>query len=162
MSDLEKMLEVAPNAEQKALVGACGFIGLRIGEACAFKTSWFDPSERMLRVRGKGDKERILPVSMRAWGIISEAYINAMQSDGNLIHYSDRSARKAITSLGRRAGITRAVSSHDLRATFATELANKGVPIRVVQELLGHSSVATTEIYTGVGVEAMKQAVILL
>jgi integrase/recombinase XerD len=85
-----------------------------------------------------------------------------MQADGQVIHYSNRSARKAITAMGKRAGLSRAISSHDLRATFATELVNRGVNIRTVQELLGHASVATTEIYTGVGMDAMKAATGLL
>jgi site-specific recombinase XerD len=135
---------------------------MRISEACAFDIKWFDAHEKTLRIRGKGDKERIVPVSTRAWGIISDAFIAAMQTDGKLIHYSNRSARKAITTMGVRAGIARAISSHDLRATYATELVNRGANIRVVQELLGHSSVATTEIYTGVGMDAMQKAAGLL
>ena len=82
-----------------------------------------------------------------------------MQGDGYLVHYEDRSARKCITSLGRKAGLSRAISSHDLRATFATILNDRNVNIRVIQELLGHSSVATTEIYTGVGMQALADAV---
>lgn len=158
--DLEKLQGVAQNFEQEALIGACGYIGLRVSEALNFHTSWLDTHEMILRVRGKGDKERYVPVSPRAWGAISTAYVRAMISpDGKLIHYQDRSARKAITTLGRYANLKRQISSHDLRATYATILSENGVNIRVIQELLGHSSVATTEIYTGVGADALKQAV---
>ena len=159
LNDLEALVEVAPNTELEALVGCCGFIGLRVAEALAFRTSWFDAQGRVLRVRGKGDKERVVPVSPRAWSAISGAFLDAMQGDGQLIHYSDRSARKAITNMGRKASLQRQISSHDLRATYATIMLNNGANIRVVQELLGHSSVATTEIYTGVGMSALSQAV---
>src|SRR6266540_872987 len=159
LSGIERLLSVAGNPEQRALVGACGLVGLRVAEALAFKTGWLDAREMLLRVRGKGDKERIVPVSPRAWDAIHIAYIKAMSGDGYLIHYPDRSARKCITSLGRKAGLMRTISSHDLRATYATIMSDQGVNIRVIQELLGHSSVATTEIYTGVGMSALKEAV---
>lgn len=153
------MLRVASNPEQEALIGACGFIGLRVQEALDLHTSWLDTHEMMLRVRGKGDKERYVPVSRRAWSAISTAFVAAMQGDGRLINYQDRSARKCITVLGRKAGLKRDISSHDLRATYATILSEQGTPIRVIQELLGHANVNTTQIYTGVGMEAMKEAV---
>lgn len=159
LGGLLRLQAVAKNPEQEALVGAMGYIGLRVQEALDFHTSWLDPHEMVLRVRGKGDKERYVPVSARAWSAISTAYVKAMQGDGFLIHYQDRSARKCITSMGARAGLARAISSHDLRATYATILSEQGTPIRVIQELLGHANVNTTEIYTGVGFDAMKQAV---
>lgn len=159
LEGVQRMLGVASNPEQEALIGACGFIGLRVQEALDFHTSWLDSHEMMLRVRGKGDKERYVPVSRRAWSAISTAFVAAMQKDGKLIHYQDRSARKCITILGRKAGLKRDISSHDLRATYATILSEQGTPIRVIQELLGHANVNTTQIYTGVGMEAMKEAV---
>jgi site-specific recombinase XerD len=149
----------AANHEQEALIGACGYIGLRVAEALDFHVSWLDTSEMLLRVRGKGDKERFVPVSERAWSAISTAYVRAMTGDGFLIHYRDRSARKAITSLGRKAGLKREISSHDLRATYATILSENGVNPRVIQELLGHANLSTTEIYMGVGMSALKEAV---
>jgi site-specific recombinase XerD len=162
LDGIMRLLQVASTPEQKALVGACGLIGLRVGEALAFRTSWMDTQEMMLRVRGKGDKERFVPVSKMAWRVISDAYVAAMMGDGYLIHYKDRSARKCITTLGQKARLKRPISSHDLRATYATVLSENGVNIRVIQELLGHSSVATTEIYTGVGMNALREAVELL
>ena len=156
---LARMVAAAHNPQHKALIGSCGYIGMRIGEALAFHTSWFDPHERTLRIRGKGDKERIVPVSSEAWDIIEEAFIAAMMGDGYLIKMQDRSARKAITSIGKRAGLSREVSSHDLRATFATVLLEKGVNIRIVQELLGHTSVEQTIVYTGTEMRDMRDAV---
>lgn len=147
------------NPEQEALIGACGYAGLRVGEALAFKTDWLDTHDMVITVRGKGDKERIVPCSDRAWSAISRAYILAMQGDGRLIHMPDRTARHTVTYLGRQARISREISSHDLRATYATIMSDQGVNIRVIQELLGHSSVTSTEIYTGVNLAAMRDAV---
>jgi len=159
LEGLERLCEVARTAEQRALIGACGYIGLRVSEARAFHTSWLDTSTMTLRVRGKGDKERFVPVSPRAWSAISVAYVDAMHGDGQLISYQDRSARKAITLMGQRAGLKRAIKSHDLRATFATILSENGVSQRVIQELLGHANGSTTEVYIGVAASAMKGAV---
>lgn len=159
LEGLRRLTQVAENAEQRALVAACGYVGLRVGEALAFRTSWFDASEMLLRVRGKGDKERVVPVSNQAWDLIAPAFVRAMTGDGKLIHYQDRSARKCITTLGRKAGLSRAISSHDLRATYATVLSENGVNPRVIQELLGHADLSTTEIYMGVQMKALREAV---
>jgi site-specific recombinase XerD len=159
MEGIERLLMVAANAEQRALVGLCGYAGLRVGEALACRVTWLDMHEMILRVRGKGDKERFVPVSDRAWSAISTAYVDAAMGDGTLIHYQDRSARKCITSLGRKAGLARPIASHDLRATFATVLGERGVHQRVVQELLGHANGSTTEIYMGVTHKSMREAV---
>jgi integrase/recombinase XerC len=160
LEGLVRLQSACRNPEQEALVGAMGYIGLRVHEALDFRTTWLDPHEMILRVRGKGDKERYVPVSDRAWSAISTAFVAAMgRDDKRIVTYQDRTARKIITSLGRRAGLARAISSHDLRATYATILSEQGTPPRVVQELLGHANLNTTEIYMGVGFEAMKQAV---
>lgn len=113
-----------------------------------------------LSIRGKGDKYRVVPVSKRCWRAISDAYISSMASgDKLLIHYSDRSARKCITTLGRKAKLARPISSHDLRATFATVVYDRTLNQRVVQELLGHAQGSTTELYIGVAQKAMAEGV---
>jgi site-specific recombinase XerD len=159
LDGLVRLEQVAPNPEQRALVGCGGYVGLRISETLAFHTSWLDTSTMMLRVRGKGDKERYVPVSERAWQAIERAYVLAMGRDGYLVSLSDRSARKAITMMGQRAGLCRVIASHDLRATYATIMSENNVPPRVIQELLGHANLASTEIYTGVEIQTMKGAV---
>ena len=62
LDGLNRLVACASNAEQRALIGACGFIGLRVGEALAFRTTWFDSQSMTLTIRGKGDKERTVPV----------------------------------------------------------------------------------------------------
>lgn len=158
---LLRMIAVARNPEQKAIIGLTGFAGCRISEARDARPSWFNVHDMTVTIRGKGDKTRIVPISADAWEAISEAYIDARlrNDDSTIISYADRPARKVVTALGKKAGLSRAVSSHDMRHTFGTLVFDKTRNIRVTQELLGHGSSSTTEIYTGVSEAAMREAV---
>lgn len=160
LEGLERMLAVAGSPDQEALIGACGFTGMRISEALDMQPSWLDPHEMTMTIRGKGDKVRVVPVSPRAWSAMSTSFARAFATGSSrVIAYQDRSARQIITSMGRRAGLRRPVASHDLRATYATILSDNGVPPRVIQELLGHTNLTTTEIYMGVQSKALREAV---
>jgi site-specific recombinase XerD len=160
LAGIERLLDAARNPEQCALIGLCGHAGLRISEARGIMVANFDLHSMMLTVRGKGDKTRVVPISKRAWSATSEAYLNAAcNGDPHLIHYKDRSARYVVTSLGKKAQLKRPISSHDLRATFATLAYDYTRDIRVVQELLGHSSTETTQLYTGISEEKLRNAV---
>jgi site-specific recombinase XerD len=159
-SGVERMIAKAKNYEQEALTALIGFVGCRVGEALSLTHHHFDVQSMLLTIRGKGDKTRIVPISPHAWQYIQSAYVLAInKEDGKLISYKDRFARQIIKNLGERAKLQRAVSSHDLRATFATAAYDRTQNIRVVQELLGHASSETTEIYTGVTDAALKDAV---
>jgi site-specific recombinase XerD len=154
-----KMLDSTGNHEMQALVALCGLCGLRVSEARDVKPADFDLNEMLLKVRGKGDKTRVIPVSKLAWEHLSHGYMRAWERNENLVTYGDRGARYAITRIAQKAGLRRAVTSHDLRATFATHVYDATLNIRVVQELMGHSSSETTEIYTLVKVDTMRAAV---
>lgn len=156
---IDRMIQVAKNNQQRALLGLCGFAGLRVSEALSTRIYDFDLQTMTLSVRGKGDKMRIVPLNNRAWSAISSAYVDAMSTkDGFLVRYKDRFARKVITNLGKKAQLSRPISSHDLRATFATAAYDHALDLRSVQELLGHSSSMTTEVYTGVTMKKMRKA----
>lgn len=160
LDGVRRMIEQAKNHQQVALVALGGFVGLRISESLNITTDCFDLDAMMLTVRGKGDKTRVVPVSPVAWTNLVPAYALALSHpDKKLVDYKDRFARQVITNLGKRAKLQRKVSSHDLRATFATAAHDKTLNLRVVQELLGHASSQTTETYTGVGVAQMREAV---
>jgi len=165
-SGVERMIKVASKEEQKALIALCGFAGLRIGEALATRVDWINVSEMLITVRGKGDKTRTVPISERCWPNISSTYVLALQTsvfygrpDWPLIHYKDSGARSLIRVLGRKAGLQRDISSHDLRMTFGTEIYNHTRDLRVAQELLGHAHSTTTEVYTGVTIDKMRNAI---
>ena len=160
MAGGERMIEQCKNPEQTALVGLCGYAGLRISEARLIVTENFNTHDMTLTVRGKGDRTRIIPLSNRAWCSLSSAFVHAMgRSDTRLIRYSDRAARKIITNLSIRARLVRPVASHDLRATFGTTAFYTTKDLRVVQELLGHANSTQTEVYTGVSMDRMRDAV---
>jgi site-specific recombinase XerD len=160
MDGVERMIAQAKNHQQVALVAFGAEVGMRISESLSTTIHHFDLETMLLTIRGKGDKTRVVPVSERAWTHLMPAYALAMsKEDGRLISYKDRFARQIVTQLGVRAKLKAKVSSHDLRATFATDLLDKGVHLRVVQELLGHASSDTTEIYTGVSMDSMRKAV---
>lgn len=158
--DLRRLLNAATNDEQRALITLLGLCGLRVAEALSTAYPHFDWVDRLLTVRGKGDKMRIVPLSDLAFSVLFK-FVTAQYfaRQPKVISYADRTARSCVTKLGARAGITRSISSHDLRATFATAAYKKcGNDIRIVQELLGHSSVLQTQLYVGVQMQDMRNA----
>lgn len=152
------MADVARKPEHKALVALCGMLGLRISEARRVRPSHFNHRTNELRVFGKGDKQRDVPVSETVWQHIMPALIKNRDADTVLIPLHDRSARRAWTRLAEKAGLSHS-SSHDGRMTVGTEMYYKsGGDIRAVQEYLGHASSVTTETYTKVNSDRMRAA----
>ena len=116
-----------------------------------------DRSQQTVRVLGKGRKERIVPYDGRAAGALA-AYLDGRGGDAGPLFPNRRGGRLTVRSLHtivRRSaaltGITRRVSPHTLRHTFATHLLDAGADLRMIQELLGHSRLSTTQRYTHVG-----------
>lgn len=154
-----RMCEYAGTRQKACLIALCGLVGCRVSEALAARAIDMDFAEMMLTIRGKGDKTRVVPISNRAWTYIAACAVMSAKTGKPLLPFADRTARKMVTQIGKTCKISKSVSSHDLRATFATEMLNRGHNIRTVQELLGHASVTTTELYTGVTVSNMRRAV---
>jgi integrase/recombinase XerD len=133
-----------------ALIYACG---LRIHEAVALRPEQIDGKNGVIRIIGKGNKQRLLPlpssllrVMRLAWTTHrNRQWVFATTPQGN--HLSPRSVRGALHEACVQAGIT-GVTPHSLRHGFATRLLERGMELRVVQILLGHSSIKSTEIYT--------------
>ena len=154
------MIAQAKKENHAALVALCGLCGLRVAEALAVRASHFDLSRMMLLVHGKGDKEREVPVSTAAWEVLAHPVARSFcHDDALVVGLKDRFARTVITNLADMSGLQRHVSSHDLRATFATAVYDKTLNQRLVQELLGHSSGTTTEVYIGVSQKNLKMGV---
>lgn len=158
--DVRRLIAVCRTIEQQALIALGGFMGLRVGECISVTTDDFDLDRMLLTVRGKGDRTRHVPISPEAWENLFVAFTTALGSeDKRIVGLSDAGARQCVVRLGRKAKIKRPIKSHDLRSTFATEALNNTENIRVVQELLGHASTTTTEIYTAVRTDQMRAAV---
>lgn len=136
--------------------------GLRVSELCSLTLQQVDLENGLLRVYGKGSKERVVPVGSKAKEAL-EAYLLAGRpvlvkaKTGSSVFISERGtaiSRKTIWVLikrhAARAGIEKPVKPHLLRHSFATHLLAGGADLRAIQELLGHSNIATTQIYTAV------------
>ena len=146
--------------------------GLRVSELVNLKLSNLYVEEQCLRVIGKGDKERWVPINPHAIKLI-ETYIHNVRS-----HQTPKTGEEKYIFLNRRghhlsrqmvfiflqnavneAGINKKISPHTLRHSFATELVENGADLRAVQEMLGHASVATTEIYTHLSRETLRNTI---
>jgi site-specific recombinase XerD len=160
MPGVFRMLDRAELPQVKISVALCGLAGLRISEALQLPPEDVDFAHHEILVNGKGQKERLVPMSVRLEDLLLEPVIQArIGGRPTLLTMADRLARRSITRLGKRAGLSQPVASHQLRATFATHLNNNGVPLRTIQEILGHAQVTTTEIYTAVNRKNMQDAV---
>lgn len=156
---IERMLAATDKPEHRALVALGGFCGCRIAESLTVTHEDFDLNKNILRVRGKNDKTRYVPISEKAWEHLAIPVALSMTSFSPLVQLHERYARKVVATLGERAGLSRRVSSHDLRSTFATVLYDKTLDMVLVQRLLGHRSIVTTQIYVGTEMERMRSAV---
>jgi len=142
--------------QEKLIVIMLYTLGLRISELSSLKLD--DISDEWVRVLGKGNKQRDLPLISSTKKILDE-YLSAFvlkqflfEKNGEKL--SENSLRYIVTKVFRKVGIK--VTPHQLRHSYATSLLNSGAPIVDVSELLGHSSMATTQIYTKLG-SALKQ-----
>lgn len=152
------MIEAADTEEMRVIVALCGFAGLRIHETLAIAPRNIDLRNRELTVRGKGDKERTVPMSDELVEVIIGTVVRRLDQP-RLVVMADRVARERITKLARQVGLTGKVSSHRLRATFGTQLMEDTHDLRLVQELMGHASSRTTEAYTEVTRDRQREAV---
>lgn len=154
----------------RALLELLYSTGARISEAVGLDVDDVDTQARSVLLRGKGGKQRLVPIGRPAVAAL-DAYLVRGRSDlarrgrgtpaiflnvrgGRL---SRQSAWQVLQDAAERAGITSGVSPHMLRHSFATHLLEGGADVRVVQELLGHASVTTTQIYTMVTVHALRE-----
>jgi integrase/recombinase XerD len=154
----------------RALLEVLYSTGARISEAVGLDVDDVDTHTRSVLLRGKGDKQRLVPIGRPAVSAL-DAYLVRGRPDlarrgkgtpaiflnargGRL---SRQSAWQVLQDTAERAGISAAVSPHTLRHSFATHLLEGGADVRVVQELLGHASVTTTQIYTLVTVSTLRE-----
>ncbi|WP_111672621.1 tyrosine-type recombinase/integrase [Algoriphagus litoralis] len=149
------------NLKHKAILMTTYSAGLRVGEVVNLKISHIDSSRMVIRIeKGKGKKDRYSLLSAKTLKIL-RAYFKVyhpneylFEGQGstkeNPIPYSERSIQAIVKKAARKAGIKKDISAHTLRHSFATHLLEQGVDLRYIQELLGHASSKTTEVYTHV------------
>ena len=144
--------------------------GIRVSELCGLNAAHLDQGRRTIRVRGKGDKERTVPVGVPAlravnrWlavgrpGFATPASGPAMFIGVRGGRLDPRTARRIVHQRLREAGTARDTGPHGLRHSAATHLLEGGADLRSVQEILGHASPATTQIYTHISIERLKSS----
>lgn len=173
--DVLKLLETPPPEGERALrdralLELLYSTGARISEAVGLDVDDIDETERTVLLDGKGGKQRLVPIGRPALEAL-DAYLvrarpalaahgrgtPAMFLNARGTRLSRQSAWQVLKTTAETAGITAGVSPHTLRHSFATHLLEGGADVRVVQELLGHASVTTTQVYTLVTVTTLRE-----
>ena len=176
--EVESLLSVVtgddPTAlRDRALLEFLYATGARISEACGLNLDDLDFGQRVVRLFGKGAKERVVPFGrtaethLRAWlarggrDLLVPPHW-AKQGDGDAVFLTNRGRRlnrqkawSVVRDAGRAAGIARELSPHVLRHSCATHMLEHGADLRIVQEMLGHATISTTQIYTKVSQERL-------
>ena len=165
-------LTSAEGHRNRAIIEVFFSCGLRVSELVELKLSNLFLNERFMRVVGKGGKERLVPISQRAVGELELWFDDRRQmrikpGEDDYVFLNRRGHHLTRTMilimvkrLGEAAGIKKTLSPHTLRHSFATALLRGGADLRVIQVLLGHADIATTEIYTHMDDESLRQAVL--
>ena len=146
--------------------------GLRVSELVNLRLSDIYLQEGYMRITGKGSKQRLVPISAEAtkwfqYWLIDRNTLN-IKPEASDIAFLNRYGRQLtramiftiIKQLATAAGITKNISPHTLRHSFATHLLQNGADLRVIQQLLGHESISTTEIYTHVDIHDLREAIL--
>jgi integrase/recombinase XerD len=177
LDEVEKLLELPDQTtplglRDRAMLEVLYSTGLRVSELTSLRVMDLDMKVGCVRCIGKGDKERIVPVGRKALAIVEKylrdgrtALIGTMRgSAGAYLFVNRRGGRisrvgvwKIFSSYGRKAGLRVPLTPHMLRHSFATHLLERGADLRSVQLMLGHSDISTTQIYTHVVEERLKQ-----
>ena len=156
----------------RAIIEVLFSCGLRVSELVSLKWSQLYAKERYLRILGKGSKERLVPISERALKEIENYLVwrNELKikpGEEDYVFLNRRGAHLTRTMIlimlkqqADEAGIRKTISPHTLRHSFATALLEGGADLRVIQALLGHESIGTTEIYTHISVQTLRREVL--
>jgi integrase/recombinase XerD len=164
--EIKRLIEAATHEKSKLLIKLLYASGLRISEALKLKVEDLEPAQKIGWVRGgKGGKDRMIILSQQVLEELGR-FLKTRSISGGYIFLGKngkpmtaRNAQKIVSNAAQVAGITKEVTPHKLRHSFATHLREAGQDLRVIQELLGHSSIQTTEIYTHVSTEEKKSIV---
>ncbi len=177
--EVERLLAAASGADaaglrDRALLELLYATGARISEACGLSLDDLDRPDRLVRLFGKGAKERIVPYGRVAAAAVDEWLTRgrdqlvplrwARRGDQQAVFLNTRGARLSrqaawavVRKYGERVGLADRLSPHVLRHSCATHLLDHGADLRIVQEMLGHASISTTQVYTKVSQERLWQ-----
>lgn len=152
-------------ARDKAILELLYATGMRVSEICAMRVQ--DIAENFVKVRGKGKKERIVPVGKKALQALDFyliQYRGEVTEDNPVIFIGQKGKQihrievwKRIKVYAKSAGIEKSISPHTLRHSFATHLLENGADLRLIQDMLGHEDIGTTDKYTHISDKRMKE-----
>ncbi len=143
--------------------------GIRVSEAAGLNARDVDTAEQMIRVLGKGDKERLVPIGAKALSSIADYRRKLFETGGigtdsgalfrnkNQGRLTPRSINRILKKITAACGLTVPLSPHALRHSFATHMLDAGADLRIVQEILGHKSLSTTQKYTHVTIDKLME-----
>ncbi len=161
--EVKSLINTAPRDKTRLIIELIYSSGLRVSECVSLKVNDLDLDNKLIRVKsGKGNKDRITILSS---AVVAELKRYILTLEKNEVHLfpnfkgstlSVRNIQKLIQKAAVNAGIKKKVSPHTLRHSFATHLLESGTDIRLIQELLGHSSLSTTELYTHISTQMIK------
>jgi integrase/recombinase XerD len=175
--DIERLLSVidlskAEGPRNKAIIEVLYSCGLRVSELTELKLSNLYLDIEFIKVLGKGSKERLVPIggeaitALKIWIEQLRVHIPLKKGEEDMVFLNRRGSRLSrvyvfmlIKQLAEAAGIKKVISPHTLRHSFATHLVEGGADLRAVQEMLGHESITTTEIYTHLDREYLKEVI---
>ena len=165
-------LSVPEGHRNRAIIEVLFSCGLRVSELVSLRWSQLYADEKYLRIVGKGSKERLVPISDRALHEIDNylpwrQQLKIKPGEEDYVFLNRRGAHLTRTMIlimlkrqAQEAGITKTISPHTLRHSFATALLEGGADLRVIQALLGHESIGTTEIYTHISMQTLRREVL--
>ena len=161
--EVARLLQAAPSLKYKAALSVAYGAGLRVSEVAHLKVSDIDSQRMTLRVeQGKGQRDRDVMLSpqllqlLREWWKAARPQVWLFPGQNPINPVTARQLNRAVTAAKDLAGISKRVSPHTLRHSFATHLLEQGVDIRVIQVLLGHAKLETTALYTRVAVNTVR------
>ena len=175
VEEVEKLLSAPDDktllgARDRAILETLYSTGIRVSELVGINFSDIDETGQAIVIRGKGRKERIVPLGTHAMSAVFH-YISVLQTNNISIESDDplfinkhstrlstRSVRRKVSKYLAQLGMDPSISPHTLRHSFATHLLDNGADLRSVQELLGHQSLSTTQIYTHLTTKRMRES----
>lgn len=160
--EVSKILRSVTNVKHKLMLALLYSSGLRVSEVVNVKVEDINFSDKLVLVReGKGSKDRVTIMSRKLAGVLKRYVTSKNPSDYIFVSkqgekLTSRSVQKVFAQALRESGVKKSVSCHSLRHSFATHLLEAGTDIRYIQELLGHARLETTQIYTKVANNKLK------
>jgi integrase/recombinase XerD len=162
--EVKAILQAHQNIKHRAMLSLIYACGLRRGELLNIRIQDIDSKRGMLRVnKGKGAKDRVVPISEKMLELLREYYqyerpkVYLFEGQALGQPYSAKSLENVLQQAVKKAGITKKPTLHWLRHSYATHLLDNGTDLRFIQELLGHRSSKTTEIYTHVSTKSLQK-----